>query len=73
MGKEEEHVRERDAFARFMRYTSLVVQPVVQVLPPLDSSAVDAAKYGFRLVEIVSIDNLLNQGIPILWVFRDGH
>ncbi len=59
MRQKQQHVGEGYALAGFVRDASLVVQAIVQVLPPLDSSTVDAAEDPVHLVEIIAADELL--------------
>ena len=73
MRKEDEHVRERDAFARLERNTSFMVETVVEILPPFDGSAIEAGENCFRLVEVIPFDDPLGRRVPALRVLRDGH
>ena len=50
-----------------------MVESVVQVLPPLDSSTVDSAQYPFHLVEVIAFDDLVMRRVTILRVLRICH
>lgn len=71
--EEEEHIRERNAFAGLMGYTRFMIQAVVQVLPTLDGSSVQVAQDRFGLVEVVAPDYLLKPRVPVERNLRRSH
>ena len=73
MSKEQEHVCERYPLPGFGRDASFVVQPVVEVLPPLDRSPVEVAQDGFGLVQVEPFNDLLVPRVPVLGILGDCH
>ena len=73
VGEQQEHVRERDALARLMRYASLVVQSIVKVLPPLDRHAIDPAKQHLGLAEILPVNHLSGPRLSVRRILGQGH
>ena len=58
MRQQEKHVREGYSFARLMGDPSFVVEPIIQVLPPLDSGTIYTAQSSVQLVQIHALHDI---------------